>query len=278
MIYIPIFGALASSAGTVLERFILKKKKISIKLYQVASFLAIILISLPFLYFFWKLTPEAFELKNILIFAGIIISAVIANVFIYYAEKGEQITNLEPAKILEPLFTILLAIILSFFIQGVYEQNIKVIIPAIIASIALIFPHIKKHHLQLNKYIVAAVLGSFFFGLELVLSILILDFYSPITLYFMRALFVFIISFLIFRPSFKPLDKKISLLIFITSAIWVIFRVIVYFGYINYGIIFTTLLIMLGPVFVYLLAWKFLKEKLSWKIQWFICIIIKWIQ
>ena len=149
---IPILGAAALGAGTVLERFILKKKKIGIKLYQTASFLAIVIATLPFLYFFWKLDAGAFELKNILIFIGIIASSVTANLFVFYSLKWEKVTNLEPARILEPLFVILLAVVFSFFTQGLYEQNLKIIIPAIIASIALIFPHIKKHHLKCGNY------------------------------------------------------------------------------------------------------------------------------
>jgi drug/metabolite transporter (DMT)-like permease len=61
------------------------------------------------------------------------------------------------------------------------------------------------------------------------------------------------------------LDKKSSLIIFITGAIWVAYRVAVYFGYLEYGVIFTTLMIMLGPMFIYILANIFLKEKLNWK-------------
>lgn len=262
---IPILGAAALGAGTVLEKFILKKKKIGIKLYQTASFFAIVIATLPFLYFFWKLDAGAFELKNILIFIGVIASSLAANLFVFYSLKWEKVTNLEPARILEPLFVILLAVVFSFFTQGLYEQNLKIIIPAVIASVALIFPHIKKNHLKINKYVIAAILGSFFFGLELVISRLILDFYSPVTFYFFRCISIFIISLVVFRPNLKVLDKKTSLFIFITGAVWVLYRVVVYFGYLNYGVIFTTLIIMLGPIAVYLLAWKFLKEKLNWK-------------
>ncbi len=188
-IIIPILGALALGAGTIFEKIILKKKKIGIKLYQTASFLAIALAIIPFLFFFWKLDAGAFKLKNILIFVGIIASSIIANLFVFYSLKWEKVTNLEPARILEPLFTILLAVVFSFFTQGLYEQNLKIIIPAIIASMALIFPHIKKSRLEINKYFICAIFGSFFFALELVLSRLILDFYSPITFYFFRFFF-----------------------------------------------------------------------------------------
>jgi len=266
VIEIPILGAVALGAGTVLERFILKKKEMNVKFYQVASFLAIVLATLPLLYFFWKLDFEAFTIKNILIFAGVIASAVVANILIFYSEKGEEITKLEPARILEPLFTILLAIALSFFVGGIYESNIKMIILSLISAVALIFPYVKKRHLKINKYIAASVLGSFFFALELVLSGLILEFYSPVTFYFFRCLFVLAVSSAIFKPSFKPLKKwKNSLIIFVTGIVWVLYRIIVYFGYLNYGVIFTTLMLMLGPIFVYILAFIFLKERCSWK-------------
>ncbi len=263
--YIPVLGALALSIGTVLERIILKMKKIDIKFYQTASFFSIILASLPLIYFFWRVDSGAFQLKNILLFAAVILFSIIANLFVFYSLKWEKVTNLEPARILEPLFIVLLALLLSFFLKG-FERNSNVIIPAIIASIALVFPHIKKHHLQFSKYFIAAILGSFFFALELVLSSLILQFYSPITFYFIRCASVFLISLIIFRPKLKPLkDKKIPVLIFVTGAVWVAYRMAIYFGYAKYGVTFTTLIIMLSPVFIYFIANRFLKEKLNWK-------------
>jgi drug/metabolite transporter (DMT)-like permease len=265
VIGIPILGALASGAGTVLEKAILKHKKIGIKLYQITGFLAIVLVMIPLLFFFWKVDAGALSTKNVLLFLGVAISATIANFLVFYGEKGEKITNLEPAKIMEPLFVILLAIIFSFFIEGIGERNPKIIIPAFIAGIALIFPHIKKEHLRFNKYMTAAIFGNFFFALELVLSKLILEFYSPITFYFLRCLFILIISLILFKPNFKALNGKISLMILIVGVLFVIYRVATYYGYMYYGIMFTTLIIMISPLFVYLLANKFLKEKLNWK-------------
>jgi len=53
--------------------------------------------------------------------------------------------------------------------------------------------------------------------------------------------------------------------VLVTGAIWVLYRIMIYYGYLEIGIIFTTLMVMLGPIFIYLLAWKFLKEKLDWR-------------
>jgi len=267
MIYFPILGALALATGTTLEKIILIKKKMDIKLYQTATFLAIIISMLPFLYFFWKLEPQAYlELKNVFIFGLVILFSIIANLLIFYSLKWEKITYLEPARILEPLFVILLALGFSFlFNSQMYDRNLKILIPALIAGAALIFSHIKKHHIIFNKYFTAAIFGSFFFALELVITRLILDFYSPITFYFLRCSTIFLISLIVFRPKFSNLSRKSSYFILITGFIWFIYRVIVYYGYLNFGVIFTTLMIMLGPIFIYVFAHIFLKEKLNWR-------------
>ncbi|RLG15358.1 hypothetical protein DRN69_03150 [Candidatus Pacearchaeota archaeon] len=265
MIWLPILGALGLATGIILQKTILKKKNINIKLYHVLEFLALVGVMLPFIYFFWKLEPGAFELRNIFIFFLVVLFSIIANLFVFYSMKWEKVSNLEPAKILEPLFTIILALIFSFiFGQALYNRKINVLIPALIAGAALIFSHIKKNHLQFNKYFIAAILGSFFFALELIISKLILHYYSPLTFYFLRCSAILLISFALFRPRIKK-ASNVKWHVLSVGIVFVIYRVIVYYGYLNYGVIFTTLMLMLAPTFVYLLAWKFLKEKPSWK-------------
>lgn len=263
MYYIPIIGAMALATGLMLERILLKKKKIDIKLYQSATFLAIVLVLLPFLWLFWKLEAQAFTGVNLFIFGLVIVFSLIANIFTFYSMKWENVSNLEPAKLLEPLFTILFAIIMSFFFVGLFERNNQVIIPALIAGSALVVSHIRKHHLEFNKYFIAAMIGSLFFSLELVTTRLILDYYSPTTFYFLRCLTILIISVLIFRPNFSKLGQKNSWIILITGVIWVFYRIIVYYGYLRLGVIFTTLMVMTAPVFVYTFARIFLKEKID---------------
>lgn len=265
MIYLPIIGALALASLTILEKIVLRKRKIDVKLFQTAGFLAAVLVMLPLIYFFWRLEAPALQTANILIFLAIIAISFFANMALFFALKWEKVSNLEPALIMEPLFTVLLAIVFSFFTIGLYDRNIGVIIPAVIAGLALVFSHIKKHHLNFNKYFLAAIAGSFLFALELVTTRLILDYYSPISFYFLRCTSVFLLSYLVFRPQLSKLSSKIKWEILLIGALWVLFRVIVYYGYTVLGIISTTLIIMLGPVFVYLFARIFLKEKLEWR-------------
>ena len=263
--YLPIIGAIALAGGTISERIVLRKKKVGVESYQTASFLAIILFLLPLIYFFWKMEPGATEPRNIVIFSLVVFFSIIANLLVFYSLKWEKVGNLEPARVLEPLFVILLAIIFSFFAENLYERNFKIIIPALVAALALLFTHIRRHHLKFNPYFVAAVFGSFFFAVELVISRLILDLYSPVTFYFLRVSSIFLLSLLIFRPDFKKLNTKVRWQIFATGFIWMIYRIIVYYGYLNVGVIFTTLLLMLGPIFIYAMAYFILKEKISWR-------------
>ena len=266
MIYLPFLGAISLASGTILEKIVVKHKNIDIKFYQTAIFLVIMLVMLPFIYFYWKFDPQALQPLNIIIFSLVIIFSLLANWFVFYSVKGEKVSNLEPAKMIEPLFVVLLAILFSFFIDsGMYEKNLKVVIPAIIAGLALILSHVKRHHLKFNKYFLSAILGSFFFALELVISRLILDYYSSLTFYFLRCAFIFLFSLIIFRPKMIKMDKTLTSYIFITGIFWVLYRVIVYYGYVNLGIIFTTLIIMVSPIFIYLFAHIFLKEDLSWR-------------
>src|SRR3989339_642202 len=258
MIYLPFLGAISLASGTILEKIVVKHKNIDIKFYQTAIFLVIMLVMLPFIYFYWKFDPQALQPLNIIIFSLVIIFSLLANWFVFYSVKGENVSNLEPAKMIEPLFVVLLAILFSFFIDsGMYEKNLKVVIPAIIAGLALILSHVKRHHLKFNKY--------FFSALELVISRLILDYYSSLTFYFLRCAFIFLFSLIIFRPKMIKMDKTLTSYIFITGIFWVLYRVIVYYGYVNLGIIFTTLIIMVSPIFIYLFAHIFLKEDLSWR-------------
>jgi drug/metabolite transporter (DMT)-like permease len=264
MIYFPILGALALAVSTILERRELKKK-INIKNFQILVFLSVVLVMIPLIYFFWNVSSEALQIRNIVIFFFIISLAFFGNFLFFYSIKKENISKLEPARVLEPLFVILLALLLSFFLEDIYERNLNVLIPALISACALIFSHIKRDHLYFSKYFIATIFGSFFFAVELVLSKLILPFYSPISFYFLRCSFVFLFSFILFKPNLERVNKKTGCWIFLIGAMWVVYRVFVYYGFLKIGIISTILMIMLGPIFVYFLAWKFLKEKISWK-------------
>jgi len=265
----PIIGAISNATSEVLERVTLKKRKLKISDYQSTIFLFTVLIMIPGLFFFWKFDTTFFNLKDIFILLGVITFAVSANYFLFLGFKKGQLGKVESARITEYLFSILLALFLSFFIPSTYNSNSKILIPALIAASALVITHIKKHHLKLSSPYKFVLIASFLFAMETVTSKMILGYFSSYSFYFIRSLLVLGISLIIFKPQLKEIlneeDKKIRKKIFFTAITWIITRVALYYGYTHLGIEETILIMMATPVMVYFVSWKYLKEKITWK-------------
>lgn len=256
MIILPIIGSVLEAAGTILEKKVLRNKKMNFKNYTTYEFLSIVITMIPIIIFTWRVDRGAMSLANISIFAFVILVAVAANLLIFYSLKRESVSEFEPLWLMLPLFTIILAFV---FYQS--ERHISSVILALIASLTLVWAHIKKEHLSFDKYALAALFGSFLFAVELVASKPILQYYNPFTFYFVRCLFIFAICFALFRPNGKDLNKKIIWITALIGLMWAFYRAIIYYGYEQLGIIFTTTLFILSPVFVFLFAIIFLKEK-----------------
>lgn len=263
MYYLPILSAIALGASTILERVILRSKKIDVKTFQKWAFFGVSVLMIPLLFFFWKFNTDFFNLKDILIFTGMILLSFFANIFLFLSIKRERVSDIEPAIMTEPLFTVILAIAFAIISPELFSSDSKVIIPALIAGASLFIAHIKRNHIYFNKYFLFAILASFLFASELILTRFILEDFSPITLYFVRGLFLFLLTAMFSKK--ESITTKQKAMIFSISALWIIYRLIVYYGYLNLGVIFTTLLVMLGPVFTYAFAKVFLKEKIGIK-------------
>src|SRR3989344_3700408 len=111
MIPLPIFGAFMEAAGTIIEKKLLKLKNLNYKNCTVYEFFSIVIISLAFVWFVWKLDVQAFEPLNLIIFASVVVLAIFANLLTFYSLKREDISEFEPIWLMQPLFTVLLAVI-----------------------------------------------------------------------------------------------------------------------------------------------------------------------
>jgi drug/metabolite transporter (DMT)-like permease len=268
---IPFFGAFSEAVGTIIEKKILMKRKLETRAYNTFSFMAIVILLIPIIFLANYFMPDKFPIKvdslaltipNILIMLGVIIFSILANLFTFYAMKWEKITEIEPMRLMQPMFTIILAF---FLFTTERETQTSIIILSVIASLTLIASHMRKHHFSFNKYAWAAIFGSFFFALELVISKEILSLYPPIIFYLIRCLGIFIFSLAIFRPNPNKIQKSTWIMIFGVSFIWIAYRFLLYSSYLSQGVIMTTLLFILTPVFIYLFSWKYLKEQFKWR-------------
>lgn len=265
--FIPFGGALTEAWATILEKTVLRKKKVDSIEYNTFGFLSIIILLIPLIPLLYYIFPsqfpitinkEAFIPINLLILLGVIVFALIANLLTFYAMKWEKITELEPLRLLQPMFAIILALFLF-----TTERNIKpgIIIAGLIASGALIFSHIRRHHFTLNKYAISAILGSLFFAMELIISNEILRFYPPLLFYLIRCTGILIVSIIIFKPTIRTINNKTWRTIFFIGLLWISYRLMLYSSYVSKGPVITTLLFMLSPVFIYIMSYFYLKEK-----------------
>ncbi|MEK6888926.1 MAG: DMT family transporter [Nanoarchaeota archaeon] len=256
--YLPIIGSFLEATGMNLEKYALRKKNLHYGAYTTYEFLAIVIVSLFFVYFTWGVYDGARDAENIIRFVFVVFFAMLANLCIFYSLKRETISEFEPIWLMQPLFTVLLAF--SFYAD---ERNWIIVGLAVVASLTLVIAHIKKNHFTWNKYMLAVLLGSLFFAIELNLSKPLLQYYSPFTFYFIRCLSIFVIVALIYRPKFKDLDGKTSWIILLIGLIWVVYRAILYKSYEVIGVVYSTLLFSLSAVLIFLFAVIFLKEKPS---------------
>jgi len=269
--YIPIFGALSEATGTVIEKKILMKRKLETRTYNTFSFMSIVILLIPIIFithYFWpaqfptQISQEAFQLSNILIMLAVIVISIIANLLTFYAFKWEKMTEIEPMRLMQPMFTILLA----FFIVATERQTqVSIIVLSLVASLTLIASHVKKYHFTFNKYAWSAIFGSLFFALELVISRGILNLYPPLVFYLVRCSGIFIFSLFIFRSNPDKIQKSTWPMIFSVGFIWIVYRLLLYSSYLSQGVILTTLLFILTPVFIYIFSWKYLREEFKWR-------------
>ena len=68
MTYLPFLGAFMESVGILLEKNVLRTKKIDYRNYSVYGFFSISILLGTFVYFVWRLDDGAFALSSILVF------------------------------------------------------------------------------------------------------------------------------------------------------------------------------------------------------------------
>ncbi|PIN79601.1 hypothetical protein COV16_03355 [Candidatus Woesearchaeota archaeon CG10_big_fil_rev_8_21_14_0_10_34_8] len=108
------------------------------------------------------------------------------------------------------------------------------------------------------------VLGSMFISALLNVGYkYILKYYSPFSLYVIRAISVGILLLLIFRPKIKLVTKKQVSLFTFSALLYSAAAIFQYISISRIGISITILLLSLSPSIVYILSMLLLKEKLS---------------
>lgn len=216
-------------------------------------------LTVIFLYpFLGKVSPQIFELKYILIFFAMLITGITWNFFYYKGVQSEKVQDFELILMLQPLFTIVLA---SLFLKG--ESNIRIEIAAIVAAIALILSQVKKHHFSCSEGAVEMLVAVIFMSIELIFIRVLLDVMSPVALYAIRTGIFFVFFFIYYHPQINRVSNTNAALILGTAALATTQMVVKFYGFTQYGVVYTSLILILAPFLVYIFSSTFLHERLK---------------
>lgn len=257
----PILSALLQAASFSLDKIILSFRRIDFRAYIGVSFPLIFFINLLIFFAFDSPISRALIYKTFWwLFASVALT-IASNVIYYRALKRDKLSEIEIIGLLAALPVIIFSgIIFSD------ERNYFILIPALIASAAIVWSHLKKGHLLIKKNTLPFLICSLTLApLAAAVSKILLSDWNPISLEMLRMGIVAMIV----TPFFQKQTKAIStsalwflvLTNILTSVAWILF----YFSYQRSGIVYTMLLFSIQPILAYLAAIFILKERVEQK-------------
>jgi len=146
------------------------------------------------------------------------------------------------------------------------ERNFTVLIPALIASFAVLWSHWEHHKIKIKKYTLSLLLWAITIApAGAAISKVLLQTWNPISYEFVRAAILGIIFSAFYIKYTKGLSRKAFFYTLITTVLTAIAWILFYYSFQRSGIVYTVLVFSLQPFLVYLATLFFLKEKFHLK-------------
>jgi len=250
---------LIGSADTVFEKYFYNKRrnkyKIFVPMVFILVFLFLIVFFVPFLDH--SIKEDAFTTIPLIFFFTMISIASVRNMLYYSSLQKEGLGDIEPFIVFAPLATIVLAGI-------VYPDERRhpiILVLALIASLALVFSHIRKRHLKFNKALLPMFGVIILTAIENIITKELLLNFSPIALYTIRCFFISLLLVIFVRPKLKELTRGDIKNLSVISFFWVLVMIFYYYAYQKVGIVYTELIGSLAPVLILIGSYLFLKDK-----------------
>lgn len=253
-------AALAQVGGIIVDKITLTRRQVSVHVFVPILFLFLFLLTSLLFPFLGKISIEIVEPRNLIIFLAMLIAAIVWNIFYYQGVQSEKVHEFELIVMFQPLLTILLA---TVFLKN--ERNINIEIAATIAAVFLIISHIKRTHFQMSTGGYKLVLAVIFMSIELILIDTLLDIFSPVALYSIRTGILFLFFFIFYHPQINKVAPKNIALILATSALGTTQMISKFYGFKEYGVVYTSLILIISPILVYIISTFTLHEKIKWR-------------
>lgn len=241
---------------TLLSKFRIDEKKLLAIGFSFIAFIALI-VSLVF----GKIDIEFFSNgSNILLLGVVVIIGFAWNYLYLQGLKSESLHEFELIILLSPLITIVFA---QVFLAS--ERNATVFLAGIIASLALLISRIRRHHLKLSESNIKTLIAVLLIATESILLRFLIDQANPFAIYLYRTLLIALLTYIIFRPKINKLPVKVVPIVFLSAGIGASVALIKLFGFLKFGVMETTLILMLGPILMYLISFCYFKERRYFK-------------
>ena len=258
----PIAAAVLQAISFTLDKVVLSVKRVGFRTYTGASFPLSFAVNMVLFFIFRPLFPADWfsGYYGLLLLGGIGIG-FLTNILFYRALDHDKLGEIETLSLLNTIPVIIVSGILF-----ADERNFAVLIPALVASVAVVWSHWERHHIKIARDTLPYICWSLVIApVSAAISKELLTVWNPIALEMVRtgalaALFLFI-----FRDAITKIPAHALRLLIVTNVFTTVAWVLFYFGYQQLGIVHTLLLFSLQPFLVYMSSIFILKEHPSWK-------------
>lgn len=252
-----LFSSLGYAGGVAIDKIILGRYRVPVMRFIPLLFIFLTLITAVFLPVWGSANLElAHQWRYAGLFIVMVAVAIAWNVFYYQGIQKENLAEFELIMLFSPLATIIFA---EIFVPD--ERSLSVFVAGIISSTALIASRFRRHHIEISfaakKSIIAMLLMSF----ESILIKDLLAAYSPVTLYCARTAVLALFFVIFYKPKLLAIPRDAFALVIVSAIFGVMQMVLKFYGFQNLGVIETTMVLLLGPFFVYLFCYLYFKEK-----------------
>lgn len=254
---LPLLAAVFQASALTFDKVILSIRGVTFRGYIGTSFavsfgivLAIFLVVRP---------PLHIGLFADFRWAMVLVSSAIGiggNLLFYRALDGDRLGEIQTLDLLPHVPVIIVSSIVFSD-----ERNLFVLVPALVASLAILWSHWEHHHLAILRYSLSFLLFSLISApVAASFSKILLETWHPVTLDLVRSGAMAMVLTPLFSRQLARVTTRAFLFLLVTNALTTVAWLLFFFSYQRSGIVYTLLLFSLQPLLVYLASLIFLKE------------------
>jgi drug/metabolite transporter (DMT)-like permease len=259
----PLLAAFTQASSLILHKIGLTRRRIDLGVYLPLLFLFLslyTLVTLPFLG--WIHYDLVVQPHNLLLLVAVPVVATIWNYLYFLAIKAEKVNSVENIINLGPVFTIVIAWLLAPLL---FDPRIAMVAGG--ATLVLVWGYWEKQRFAFNKVTALLLLSVILASLESVLVAQVLQAHvlSPAVLFFIRVIIMWGFFSAYYKPSYAKVKTKTKTFIGLNALLSLVMMLIRFYALRDSGVIYTSLVLVLVPIIVYIGSSRVLHEKLKFK-------------